>query len=185
MTKELFINNTLVELDDKTSIDLQYKSFLFVGISTLSSPRSWTVSLPPSLRNLALINGVSSGDGASDFPYTSYTVDYYQDSFRIIDGGKAIFNGYKNGRIEFVFTFGKAFEAIKLMTEKKLTELTEGAGDFLEWNRSLNFNTMDDVLSNPDCFGWVNWYNFTNNDRTYTTHADIPFSVTHPTVLAS
>lgn len=180
--RELIINGVTVDLDEKTQMDLQFVSFLFTSINSISAPRSWTVSLPKSAVNMGLIQGASSGDYAGngvplvEFPYKNYTVDYYNRGFRLINDGKAILTKIGQ-RIEFVFTFGKAFEKIKLMSETKLTSLTETATDYLTWNRSINLNNM------TAGFGWCNFYSFTNEDRTFTTaNADIPFSVLHPTV---
>lgn len=174
--KELIINGVIVDLDDKTKIDLQFVSFLFTSINSISAPRSWTVSLPKSSKNLGLIQGASSSDYSGDFPYNNYVVDYYNKGFRLINSGKGILTKI-GSRIEFVFTFGKAFEKIKLMSETKLTQLTEEATDYLTWNRVSSFANIS--LG----FGWVNYYSFTNEDRSLTgSNVDIPFSTVHPTV---
>lgn len=186
MTKELYIDGKLAELDGNTKIDLQYKSFLFSSISSISAPRSWSVSLPPTARNLSLIGGSHYGDYSGTFPYGFRSVDYFEDSFQIIKDGKAIFTGYKSGRIEFAFTFGKIYDKIKTISEKKLIELTETSDDFLEWNRSISFNDMTKSSTFPSpYFGWCDFYSFTNEDRSWnptTGNADVPYSVIHPTV---
>ncbi|HAT81023.1 MAG TPA: hypothetical protein DCS17_06430, partial [Flavobacterium sp.] len=176
--KELYINSKLVEIDSKTRLDLQFKSFLFSGISELTAPRSWTVSLPKSSNNLALIEGVSSGDSASEFPYNNYVVDYYSNGYKVINEGKGVLIKITD-RIEFVFTFGKAYEVMKLMSEKKLTELTEVSTDFVHWNRSM-------ISSAVNGFYWYNWYSFTNEDKTWVTaNPDLPMATLHPVVLFS
>lgn len=173
--RELIINGVTVDLDDKTKIDLQFVSFLFTSINSISAPRSWTVSLPKSSVNLGLIQGASSGDYSGDFPYNNYVVDYYNKGYRLINSGKGILTKI-GSRIEFVFTFGKAFEKIKLMSETKLFDLTESETDHLDWNRAVSFADM--TLG----FGWCNFYSFTNEDRSFTTNPDVPFFVIHPTV---
>jgi hypothetical protein len=175
--KELYINGKLVELDSKTRLDLQFKSFLFSGISELTAPRSWTVSLPKSASNLALIEGSNSGDSDSNFPYNNYVVDYYSKGYRVINQGKGILIKITE-RIEFTFTFGKAYEAIKAMTEKRLTELPETETDKIVWDINRDYNDMDSGV------GWCNWYNYTNEDRSFEVVLNnfIPTAVTHPTV---
>ena len=176
--KELYINSKLVEIDSKTRLDLQFKSFLFSGISELTAPRSWTVSLPKSSNNLALIEGTSSGDSASEFPYNNYVVDYYSNGYKVINEGKGVLIKITD-RIEFVFTFGKAYEVMKLMSEKKLTELTEVSTDFGHWNRSM-------ISSAVNGFYWYNWYSFTNEDKTWVTaNPDLPMATLHPVVFFS
>lgn len=172
--RELFINSKLVDIDSDTRITLQYKSFLFSGISEITSPHTWTVSLPITARNKKVIEQAQSPDYSGDYPYSQYTVDYYSKSLRIINGGKATLTSITD-RINFVFTFGKIFELIKELETKKLTELTEGGSDYLEWNRSMSLVA----------FGFKNWYNYTNEDRTFTSHADMPFAVTHPAIPLS
>lgn len=172
--RELFINSKLVDIDSDTRITLQYKSFLFSGISEITSPHTWTVSLPITARNKKVIEQAQSPDYSGDYPYSQYTVDYYSKSLRLINGGKATLTSITD-RINFVFIFGKIFELIKELETKKLTELTEGGSDYLEWNRSMNLAA----------FGFKNWYNYTNEDRTFTSHADMPFAVTHPAIPLS
>lgn len=176
--KELIINGVTVDLDENTRLDIQYVSFLFSDISNISSSRSWTVSLPKTSKNLSLIEYSNTSDYSGSFPYDFSVVNYYQDGINIIKSGKAILTSSKGKRIEFVFTFGTLFEIIKLLKEKKLTELTELSTDFLRWNRSINLNDTATRVK------WCNFYSFTNEDRSWTpgSHVDIPYSVLHPSV---
>jgi hypothetical protein len=182
--RELFINSKLVDIDSDTRITLQYKSFLFSGISEITSPHTWTVSLPITARNKKVIEQAQSPDYSGDYPYSQYTVDYYSKSLRLINGGKATLTSITD-RINFVFTFGKIFELIKELETKKLTELTEGGSDYLEWNRSMNLSRPGFEYMDETAFGFKNWYNYTNEDRTFTSHADMPFAVTHPAIPLS
>lgn len=179
MTKELFINGLKVELDDSTKMDLQFKSFLFSTISTVQGNRTWTVSLPKSSTNLKAIENIQSSDSDSIFPYRKYSVTYYENGFRLINNGNAVLIRISD-RIEFCFTFGLILDQIKLLGTKKLTELTELSTEYLTWNRYIKYN---DISSG---FGWCNWFDFTNEDRSYnpiTGNPDIPSQVTHPTVM--
>jgi len=176
-TKELFINGLKVDLDDSTKMDLQFKSFLFSSISTVQGNRTWTVSLPKSSTNLKAIENVQSSDNDSIFPYRKYSVTYYENGFRLINNGDAILIRISD-RIEFVFTWGLLLETIKTLGTGKLTELIENPSDYMTWNRSIAYNNM--FLG----YGWCNWYNYTNEDRTFSsTNPDIPRRASHPVVM--
>jgi len=177
MTKELFINGLKVDLDDSTKMDLQFKSFLFSSISTVQGNRTWTVSLPKSSTNLKAIENAQSSDSDSIFPYRKFLVSYYENGFRLINNGNAVLIRISD-RIEFCFTFGMVLDQIKLLGTKKLTELTELSADFMTWNRSISYNDMS--LG----YGWANWWNYTNEDRSLiSTNPDIPSQISHPVVM--
>lgn len=178
--KELYINGLLFDIDDTTaqSMTFQFKSFLFTSINSLSSNRTWTVSLPKTERNKQNIKQCQTSDSSDIYPYRNWAVNYYSEGFRIVNDGKAILTNITD-TINFMFTFGKIFDIIKLLADKKLTELTQLTTDNLAWNRSINYNDMSAG------FGWCDWYNFTNEDRSYvagTGNLDVPYAVTHPTV---
>jgi len=177
MTKELFINGLKVDLDDSTKMDLQFKSFLFSTISTVQGNRTWTISLPKSSTNLKAIENVQSSDNDSIFPYRKYSVTYYENGFRLINNGNAVLIRISD-RIEFCFTFGLILDQMKTLGTKKLTELTELSVDFMTWNRSISYNDMS--LG----YGWANWWNYTNEDRSLIgTNPDIPSQISHPVVM--
>ena len=177
MTKELFINGLKVDLDDSTKMDLQFKSFLFSSISTVQGNRTWTVSLPKSSTNLKAIENAQSSDSDSIFPYRKYSVTYYEYGFRLINNGNAVLIRISD-RIEFCFTFGLILDQMKTLGTKKLTELTELSADFMTWNRSISYNDMS--LG----YGWANWWNYTNEDRSLiSTNPDIPSQISHPVVM--
>lgn len=190
MIQELYINGVLADIDESLALTLQYKSFLFVGISDIQANRSWNVSLKKTKTNLGIIEQSHTSDSDSIFPYRNYVVDYYLDGFRIIDTGKAILLRVSD-KLEFVFMFGTAFDKIKTLSDKKLNELTEsvgdgnpinegGTGDWMNWNRNVLKN------QNPMTRGaaYVDLYTFTNKDNSFpigTDNADLP-STLHPSV---
>lgn len=172
--RELFINSQLVDIDDETKINLEFVSCLTFGIGAYTAPRSWTVSLPKTTNNKKIIEGACSADYSGVFPYRKYTVDYYENSVRIIDTGQAVLLRIKD-KIEFCFVFGAVFDKLKSLSEKLLTELTETESDAIDWNNMISYSGTGGVV-------WRNWFNYTNKDRTYTSHADIPYCVSHPVV---
>lgn len=172
--RELFINSQLVDIDEETKINLEFVSCLTFGIGAYTAPRSWTVSLPKTTNNKKIIDGACNADYSGTFPYRKYTVDYYENSVKIIDSGNAVLLKVSD-KIEFCFVFGSIFEKLKSLSEKLLTELTETESDAIDWNNTIDYSAISGVC-------WRNWFNYTNKDRTYTSHADIPYCVSHPVV---
>lgn len=172
--RELFINSQLVDIDEETKINLEFVSCLTFGIGAYTAPRSWTVSLPKTTNNKKIIDGACNADYSGTFPYRKYTVDYYENSVKIIDSRNAVLLKVSD-KIEFCFVFGSIFEKLKSLSEKLLTELTETESDAIDWNNTIDYSAISGVC-------WRNWFNYTNKDRTYTSHADIPYCVSHPVV---
>ena len=173
--KELYINIQLVDFDG--DLPLQYKSFLFSGIANVQQNRSWTVELPQTARNKAVIQQSHVSDYSGTFPYRTYTVDYWDNGYQIIKAGKAIMTA----PFKFVFTWGNIYDILKSMSEKKLTELTEDEFDVLSWNK-------DDIRFQftGDNFGWALWYHYTNEDRSFPPNSpkneNNPYYIIHPAV---
>lgn len=175
--RELYINNQLCDIDGEFNPTFQYKSFLFAKMQGYEAARTWEVSIPLTARNRAIIQQSQSADNASTFPYTTHTVSYYSEGYPIVENGRAYMVGTGSGRVQFVFVLGETIKALKELGEKKLNQLTETNTDYLNWNMSINLNDMS--LG----FGWVNWFSFTNQDRTVTVaNNDLPYSTLHPVV---
>lgn len=178
--RELYINNQLCDIDDAFQPTFQFKSFLFAKMQGYEAPRSWTVSIPLTARNRAILKQAQAADSTELTPYLQKTVSYYSDGYPIIEEGIAYQIGISNGRAEFVFLIDQQYTTHTLynaLKELKLTEIAESSTDALNWNTSMDF---DDMSAG---YGWVNWYSYTNEDRSLVgTNANIPYSVLHPVV---
>ena len=166
-----------MDLDDSVQMTFQFKSFLFSKMQEYEAPRTWTVSIPATARNRAVIEQSQSADSTSNFPYTAYPVTYIDTNETIIDNGTAYMTGYSGGRINFVFVIGKTLGVLRDLSEVKLTDMSQRDEDMFNWDRASSYNDM------TAGFGLVNWFNYTNEDRSYTTaHDDMPMAVSHPVV---
>lgn len=166
-----------MDLDDSVQMTFQFKSFLFSKMQEYEAPRTWTVSIPATARNRAVIEQSQSADSTSNFPYTAYPVTYIDTNETIIDNGTAYMTGYSGGRINFVFVIGKTLGVLRDLSEVKLTDMSQRDEDIFNWDSASSYNDM------TAGFGLVNWFNYTNEDRSYTTsHADMPMAVSHPVV---
>lgn len=175
--RELYINNQICDIDGDFNPTFQYKSFLFAKMQGYEAARTWEVSIPLTARNRAIIQQSQSADSTSTFPYTTHTVSYYSEGYPIVENGRAYMVGTGSGRARFVFVLGETIKALKELGEKKLNEMEEESTDYLNWDRSIDLNDMS--LG----FGWVNWFSFTNQDRTVTgVNSDLPYSTLHPVI---
>ena len=178
--RELYINNQLCDIDDAFQPTFQFKSFLFAKMQGYESPRSWTVSIPLTARNRAILKQSQAADSTELTPYLQKTVSYYSDGYPIIEEGIAYQIGISNGRADFVFLIDQQYTThtvYNALKELKLTEIAESSTDALDWNTSMDF---DDMSAG---YGWVNWYSYTNEDRSLVgTNANLPYSVLHPVV---
>lgn len=176
--KELYLNNQLCDIDGDFNPTFQFRSFLFARMQGYDAARTWEVSIPLTARNRNIISQAQAVDNATAFPYTTHTVSYYSDGYPIVEAGRAYMVGTTAGRALFVFVLGETLPVLKALSEKKLRELTERAELIYNWNRYSSFADMSGG------WGLCNYFNFTNEDRSLTTdHPDIPYGVTHPSIL--
>jgi hypothetical protein len=108
------------------------------------APRTWSVSLPATQKNLAIINNSHSADSTSGFPYSSYLVNYFDGNDAVIDNGTAYMIGYSGGRINFVFVLGKTLEVLRSLSELKLNQLDQRIEWLYNWNRSSAYDDLSD-----------------------------------------
>lgn len=171
-TKELYINSIAVDISDELSI--QYRSFLHGGLNTINAPRTWSVSLPLTGGLLTVLKGAAAADYSGDFPYKTWRVDYFEDSYAIINNGQAFLREIKGDKATFVFVWGRLLEVIKTLADKRLRDLTESSSTTLVWNRGINLSTAFSGMGFADFYSYQYAKQYVN--------ADLPFAALHPFV---
>lgn len=138
MIQELYINNVLMDLDDKFSIALLYDSMLFTDINYIMSNRSTGFNLPKTASNLRAVEHAELSDIQDDpgvkmlYPRRNHKVDYYQNGVPIVTNALGVMMDIGD-RINFVFIFGNMENTRHL--EKKMSELSEYfLGTYVAWN---------------------------------------------------
>lgn len=85
--EELFIDGQQVDIKD-TSIVRRYQTPYFSDVTKLLSDTTYTITLPDTERNKAIMEYLHEADMNTDFPYTLHYADYYCEGLQIIRHGE-------------------------------------------------------------------------------------------------
>ena len=86
---ELYINGVKADLG-KTDISLNYKSNLLTDISKIVSNNSYTIKLPKTAKNLALIECSHIPSSASRYPYLKHKGMLLRNGIEIIKDANVV-----------------------------------------------------------------------------------------------
>lgn len=89
MTHELYIDGVLADLPQEVDITLEISSNLFRDITDITTNNTYTISLPRTAHNLAMIGHSDKAGVAGDYPYTFHDCEYRRNGVPIIKGGRA------------------------------------------------------------------------------------------------
>lgn len=125
MKEMLFIDGQLVDLGESTNITLNFKSNIFTDLSKIVGNSSYTINLPKTVRNLAIIGNADAPASESDFPRVSHACRYFRNGVEIIADGRAVLLSVGD-TIEIAITWGSTSGFAKLVEDgKNLNEVAE------------------------------------------------------------
>lgn len=133
---ELYINNTKADLN-KTDITLSYKSNLLTDISKIVSNNSYTIKLPKTAKNLALIECSHLPSSTTKFPYLKHVGNVLRNGIIIVKDANVVLLSVSE-YIETALSWGNVTNFAEIVSsDKKLTDLeygTEEGTDWVVWN---------------------------------------------------
>lgn len=129
---ELYINNTKADLN-KTDITLSYKSNLLTDISKIVSNSSYTIRLPKTAKNLALIECSHLPSSTSRYPYLKHKGTLLRNGIEIIKDANVVL--LETGEfIEIALTWGNVTNFASIVNDgKKLTDIAHGTVESVDW----------------------------------------------------
>ena len=161
MTKdELYINNTKADLN-KTDITLSYKSNLLTDISKIISNRSYTIRLPKTAKNLALIECSHLPSSTSRYPYLKHKGTLLRNGIEMIKNANVVLLA-TGETIEVALTWGNVTNFAGVVNDgKKLTDITHGTVEGVDWviwsnkgSNSAQFPLIDYGFNSGDPNVW-------------------------------
>lgn len=122
---ELYINGVKADLG-KTDISLNYKSNLLTDISKIVSNNSYTIKLPKTAKNMALIECSHIPSSASRYPYLKHKGTVLRNGIEIIKDANVVL--LETGEfIEIALTWGNVINFASVVNDgKKLTDISYG-----------------------------------------------------------
>mgnify|MGYP000905235525 FL=1 len=133
---ELYINGDKVDVGD-TDISLNYKSNLLTDISKIISNSSYTIRLPKTAKNLALIECAHLPSSTTKFPYLKHVGNVLRNGIIIVKDANVVLLSVSE-YIETALSWGNVTNFAEIVSsDKKLTDLeygTEEGTDWVVWN---------------------------------------------------
>ena len=133
---ELYINGDKVDVGD-TDISLNYKSNLLTDISKIVSNNSYTIKLPKTAKNLALIECAHLPCSTTKFPYLKHVGNVLRNGIIIVKDANVVLLSVSE-YIETALSWGNVTNFAEIVSsDKKLTDLeygTEEGTDWVVWN---------------------------------------------------
>lgn len=136
MKEQIYINGTLMEMQEGKTSSLVFQSPYFTDIDSIVSNRTNSVDFPVTPKNLKAINNSQLSGYKSSFPYSKHKVIYCLDGIQIFSGYGVLLSVTQTA-IKFSFVWGNV-NSFKAMLDVKLRELPE---EYVTWD-------YDQLMSN-------------------------------------
>lgn len=134
MSRKLYINGQVADIDINTKVGLSYKSPLFCDILTVTANTTMTIKIPKTAHNRRLIDNVNVVGVLSNFAYDHFRVDYIEKGFDLIKSGKGHLLNVSSEDIEISVTFGGSTQKFAKMKDVKLNQMPiPYDGGFVNW----------------------------------------------------
>lgn len=157
---ELYINGDKVDVGD-TDISLNYKSNLLTDISKIVSNNSYTIKLPKTAKNLALIECAHLPSATTKFPYLKHVGNVLRNGIIIVKDANVVLLSVSE-YIETALSWGNVTNFASIVNDgKKLTDITHGTVEGVDWviwsnkgSNSAQFPLIDYGFNSGDPNVW-------------------------------
>lgn len=121
--QQLYIDGVLMDMSEDSAITLDIKSNLFRDITKMTANTTYTINLPKTAHNMAVLEFAGKPSTSSKYPYIFHTARYFRNGLEIIHSGRASVLSVKE-TIEISIYWG-LFQALATLqsSDLKLNEL--------------------------------------------------------------
>lgn len=144
-TYELYVNDSLCDLSDDSSITLLFQSPIFSELDAIQSNRSYEICLPLTNRNRAIFGNSDRADVYSRHPYTKMPARLYMDGVTLFDSGYAVITSIDEA-VNIVLTWGNV-DNFQPLFDEDLADLDFGDDSFVVWNRGSQMRVANQIES--------------------------------------
>lgn len=106
MTETLYINEQVVDMDDRTNIVINVQNTYFSDVSKLNAANTNTIRLPKTKRNREIFQDADLIQTRSRFPYEYQNVSFYRDGVEVVRDGSLYLLSTSNTHFECTIIFG-------------------------------------------------------------------------------
>lgn len=149
--QQLYIDGVLMDMSEESAITLDIKSNLFRDITKMTANTTYTINLPKTAHNMAVLEFAWKPSTSSKYPYIFHTARYYRNGLEIIRSGRASVLSVKE-TIEISIYWG-LFQALETLqsSDLKLNELN--CTKYMRFNRSNSYDTYEKAISEGVFYG--------------------------------
>lgn len=148
---QLYIDGILMDMSEETAITLDIKSNLFRDITKMTANTTYTINLPKTAHNMAVLEFAGKPSTSSKYPYIFHTARYFRNGLEIIRNGRASVLSVKE-TIEISIYWG-LFHALATLqsSDLKLNELN--CTKYLRFAKNNTSDTYEKAISEGVFYG--------------------------------
>ena len=178
--QQLYIDGILMDMSEDSAITLDIKSNLFRDITKMTANTTYTINLPKTAHNMAVLEFAWKPSTSSKYPYIFHTARYFRNGLEIIHSGRASVLSVKE-TIEISIYWG-LFQALETLqsSDLKLNELN--CTKYLLFTKDNSYDTYEKAIEDGVFYGRYEtavaktssdeWYGYDrsvggNSDTTY------------------
>lgn len=149
--QQLYIDGVLMDMSEESAITLDIKSNLFRDITKMTANTTYTINLPKTAHNMAVLQFAGKPSTSSKYPYIFHTARFFRNGLEIIRNGRASVLSVKE-TIEISIYWG-LFRALETLqsSDLKLNELN--CTKYMRFNRSNSYDTYEKAISEGVFYG--------------------------------
>ena len=149
--QQLYIDGILMDMSEETAITLDIKSNLFRDITKMTANTTYTINLPKTAHNMAVLEFAGKPSTSSKYPYIFHTARYFRNGLEIIRNGRASVLSVKE-TIEISIYWG-LFQALATLqsSDLKLNELN--CTKYLRFTKNNSLYTYEKAISDGVFYG--------------------------------
>ena len=148
---QLYIDGILMDMSEETAITLDIKSNLFRDVTKMTANTTYTINLPKTAHNMAVLEFAGKPSTSSKYPYIFHTARYFRNGLEIIRNGRASVLSVKE-TIEISIYWG-LFQALATLqsSDLKLNELN--CTKYLRFSKNNTSDTYEKAISEGVFYG--------------------------------
>lgn len=149
--QQLYIDGILMDMSEDSAITLDIKSNLFRDITKMTANTTYTINLPKTAHNMAVLEFAGKPSTSSKYPYIFHTARYFRNGLEIIHSGRASVLSVKE-TIEISIYWG-LFQALATLqsSDLKLNELN--CTKHLRFAKSNSYDTYEKAIADGVFYG--------------------------------
>lgn len=149
--QQLYIDGVLMDMSEDSAITLDIKSNLFRDITKMTANTTYTINLPKTAHNMAVLEFAGKPSTSSKYPYIFHTARYFRNGLEIIHSGRASVLSVKE-TIEISIYWG-LFQALVTLqsSDLKLNELN--CTKYLRFTKNNSYDTYEKAITDGVFYG--------------------------------